>query len=372
MDGLAVELTNACNRGCIHCIRNKADPTEFLPPTLAREVLEQARALGFQNLCLTGGEVALYPHLEEFISLAVDHGFIFHLVTNGYRFDENILPLLLAPKNREHLGGVIFSLDGPTAASHDALRGPGSFQEVIEAATFCKLKHIPLSLKSVITNFNKSQAELTDLALLGAFLGARDHSFIHPYPSPRMIREAVIPSPAELRSIVNWIANSLARAITTQIIVDGYDFRRSALFICPVFYKNVNMDYQGNLILCCNLSHVVKQEGEPSTFDQEWLLDLREAPLQKGVILHFHRCAQLMEARLKDMEELGDLTINPCYWCLRHFGKLEWLRDFPESPWAAGVLAKGGSHADCYGEKAVAGHRFPRPGPGLDRPGQRR
>ena len=38
------------------------------------------------------------------------------------------------------------------------------------------------------------------------------------------------------------------------------------------------------------------------------------------------------------MEQLGDLTLDPCYWCFNHFGKLEWLRDFPESPWSAGVV----------------------------------
>jgi len=345
MDGVAIELTNACNRVCLHCIRNKADPPGFLSLTLALDVLEQARALGFRTICLTGGEVALYPHLEEFLSLVVDHGFVFHLVTNGYRFDKKILPILLSHNNREYLGGVVFSLDGSKPENHDALRGTGSFREVIEAATFCKLKNIPFSLKTVITNFNKSREELTELALLGAFLEARDHSFIHPFPSPRMIMEGVLPSPGELGSIVRWINDSLAKTVPSHIIVDGYDLRRTALFTCPVFYKHVNLDFQGNLILCCNLSHVAKEEGKPSTFGREWLANLKDVPLQQGVVLHFQGCAQLMEARLEDKDKLGDLTINPCYWCLRHFGKLEWLREFPESPWATGVLEKGGSHA---------------------------
>jgi MoaA/NifB/PqqE/SkfB family radical SAM enzyme len=345
MDGLAIELTNACNRLCLHCIRNKADSPEFLTLTLAREILGQARYLGFRTISLTGGEVALYPHLEEFLSLVVDHGFTFHLVSNGYRFDEKILPLLTIPKNREKLGGVIFSLDGSKAETHDALRGPGSFQEVIEAATFCKLKNIPLSIKTVITNFNKSREELTELALLGAFLEAREHNFIHPFPSPRMIKEDILPSPDELRSIIRWISDSLARAITTHILIDGYDFRRAALFTCPVFYKFVNLDFQGNLILCCNLSHVTQGEGIPSSFGREWLADLREVTLSEGIIRHFHGLAQLMEARVKDTDNLEGPTYIPCYWCFKHFGKLDWLRDFPESPWFNGVLEEERSHA---------------------------
>jgi MoaA/NifB/PqqE/SkfB family radical SAM enzyme len=164
VDGLSIELTNVCNRNCLHYFRNKADPPEFLPLPLAREALDQARALGFRTLCLTGGEVALYPPLEEFISLAVDHGFTFSLVTNGHRFRENLLPLLAAPQNRRKLSGVCFSLDGAKAESHDTLRGAGSFREVIEAIALCELKDLPFGLKSVITNFNKE--ELGDLAIL--------------------------------------------------------------------------------------------------------------------------------------------------------------------------------------------------------------
>jgi MoaA/NifB/PqqE/SkfB family radical SAM enzyme len=345
MDGLAIELTNACNRLCLHCLRNKADDPEFLSLTLAREILGQAWRLGIRTISLTGGEVALYPHLEEFISLVVDHGFTFHLVTNGYRFDEKILPVLTTTKNRQKLGGVAFSLDGSTAETHDALRGPGSFREVIEAATFCKLENIPFSIKTVITNFNKSNKELTELALLGAFLEARGHDFIHPFPTPRMIKEDVLPSLEELSRIIRWINESLAKAITTHIAIDGYDFRRAALFTCPVMYKFVNLDFQGNLILCCNLSHVTREEGTPSSFGGEWLADLKEVSLKEGIIRHFRGVAQLVEARLQDMDDLEGPTCIPCYWCLRHFGKLDWLRDFPESPWFNGVIEEEGSHA---------------------------
>jgi pyruvate-formate lyase-activating enzyme len=341
MDGLTLELTNVCNRRCLHCIRNKADPPEFLPLTLVRKVLAQAEDLGFRTVCLTGGEVALYPHLAEVIALVVDCGFSFNLVTNGHRFREKLLPLLSAPKNREKLTEVCLSLDGSRPESHDALRGPGSFREIIEAATLCKLEDLPLSLKSVITNFNKE--ELTDLALLGAALGARDHGFLHPFPAPRLISEGVIPSPQELAQLVQWINDSLAKALKTTITIEGYG-PRTVLFTCANIQHGANLDFQGNLILCCNLSHVVQGEGIPSSFGREWLADLKEVPLREGITRHFHSVAQLMEARLRDMEKLTDLTYNPCFWCFRHFGKLEWLRNFPESPWAEGVLEEAAIH----------------------------
>jgi len=342
MDGLTIELTNACNRRCVHCIRNKADSPEYLPLTLARDVLAQTEALGILTICLTGGEVALYPHLEEILALVVKHGFTYSLVTNGHRFQEKIYPLLSVPRNREKLTAVCFSLDGASADTHEALRGPGSFLEVMEAATVCKLANIPFTLKSFISNFNK--AELTDLAILGANLGAQDHGFLHPFPSPRLIREEVIPSPEELHRIARQVTGSLAQALKPHISLEGYGYG-PVLFTCHNILHSTNMDYQGNLILCCNLSHVTQEEGVPSSFGREWLADLKETSLKEGIIRHFHGVAQLMEARLRDMEELRGPAYIPCYWCLQHFGKLDWLRDFPGSPWFTGVIEEGSRHA---------------------------
>lgn len=343
MDGLSIEITNVCNRRCLHCIRNEADPPEFLSLTLAREVLAQAQALGFRTICLTGGEVALYPHLEGFIALVADGGFTFSLVTNGHRFRERLLPLLSAPQNREKLSAVCFSLDGAKPESHDALRGPGSFREVVEATALCQLKGLPFGLKSVITNFNKD--ELADLALLGATLGAEDHGFLAPFPSPRLIREGAIPPPAEVRRLVQWIAHSLAPALRSKIIIEGHG-PLTGVFTCNNILDCLHLDFQGNLVLCCNLSRITGEEGQPSVFGGEWLGNLQEVPLREGVIRHFHGYAQLIEARLREPGSITDQPFDACYWCFRHFGKLEWLRDFPESPWAAGVLPEEGNHAD--------------------------
>jgi hypothetical protein len=35
----------------------------------------------------------------------------------------------------------------------------------------------------------------------------------------------------------------------------------------------------------------------------------------------------------------------PCYWCFLHFGKLEWLKNYPRSPWAAAVREEDLRHA---------------------------
>jgi MoaA/NifB/PqqE/SkfB family radical SAM enzyme len=333
MFSLCLEPTNLCNRSCLHCLLDKLEPRESISLDLVEKILREARALKIDSIRLTGGEVALYPHLEELIQLIVDYGCRFRLVTNSFRFRERMLPLLTQPKIRRKLDEVCFSLDGARAASHDALRGEGSFKEVMEAAALCRLKEIPMGLKSTVTNFNKG--ELSELALLGAALGAEYHNFIYLLPTPRLIRENIVPSPEELERIILWIVESLAKAVKTRINIDAY-CPPNVVFWCNAFHSPT-VDYQGKLIFCCALSHVT-DDGRPATMGQEFIADLSQVSLSEGIARHFNLLASLIRQRLKDAENLSPLTYIPCYWCLKYFGKLNWLKNYPESPWAAGVL----------------------------------
>ena len=336
MFSLTLEPTNLCNRNCLHCLRDKLEPRESISLELAQRILKEARVLGLDKIHITGGELTLYPDLEELISLIVDDGFRFDLVTNGYLFRERLLPLLAQPKVKKRLDEVCFSLDGATASSHNAIRGGGSFKEVMEAATLCRLKEIPVGFKSIISNLNKN--EITEIALLGGTLGAKEHNFISLLPTPRLIKEAIIPSPEELEKKVFWIMEGLAKTVKTKINIDAY-CPPAVVFWCDAFH-NLSVDHRGNQIFCCTLSHVV-DEGKPSTLGQELIADLKEISLREGIARHFDLLAKLMRQRLNETEGLSKATYIPCYWCYKYFGKLIWLDTYPESPWADGILKDG-------------------------------
>jgi MoaA/NifB/PqqE/SkfB family radical SAM enzyme len=337
MRTLVFEPSNLCNRSCLHCSLDKLEPRESISLNLADSILKQARALGIGLIALTGGEVAFNPLFEEMVRMIVNYGLNFNLVSNGFRFQERMLPLLTQPEIKKKLNGVSFSLDGAREASHDALRGKSSFQEVMEAATLCRLNEIPLSLKTVITNFNKG--ELTELALLGATLGATGHSFIFPSPTPVLIRERIIPDPIELDKLMVWISGSLARTIRTTIYPEAYG--TEVLPTCSVA-KTLNVDFRGNLVFCCDLSSFTG-DGEPAQTGEEIVADLNQVSLGEGVSRHFCLLAKFMTARLKDADNLTSLTRNHCYWCHNYFGKFNWLKNYPESPWAEAVLDVHGS-----------------------------
>jgi MoaA/NifB/PqqE/SkfB family radical SAM enzyme len=329
---IGLEPTNTCNRSCRHCFRNKADAPGSLPLKLADAILAQAESLGFKMVCLTGGEVALYPHLGELLHLIADRGFDFTLVTNGCRFPNYVLPLLLERQIRERLLSVSFSLDGAQAATHDGLRGPKSFGEVLEGMTLCQNHHLPFSLKTVITTAN--QGELTELALLGARLGAREHGFLFPFPTPTLIRAGLLPSPDEVAATFRWLQNNLVGITRHKITLEGHSVE-GVVLNCGHLVDYLNVDYQGNLIFCCALSHTTLGEGVPTSFGSELVADLKEVPLKEAIVRQFYKAAEVVEARLNGGGRNHGITPTPCLWCLQYFGKLEWLKDFPDSPWIA-------------------------------------
>lgn len=336
MRKIGLEPTNQCNRSCRHCIRNKADPPGFLPLETAEAILSQAEPLGFKLVCLTGGEVALYPQLGDLLRLIAARGFDFTLVSNGYRFREKVLPLLLEPEVRERLASVSFSLDGAQAATHDGLRGPKSYREVIEGATLCRNHHLPLSLKTTVTT--KNRGELTELALLGARLGVMEHSFLYPFPTPTFIRDGLLPSPQEMQDTVQWVQDNLVGVTRNKITMEGHSMD-GIILDCGHLVDYLNVDYQGNLIFCCALSHINQGDGVPTSFGRELVADLKEVSLKEGIVRQFRTAAAVMEARLNGGGKSWGLSKTPCLWCFKYFGKLDWLwQGFPDSPWTAWLV----------------------------------
>jgi hypothetical protein len=280
--------------------------------------------------------VALYPHLADLLHLIVGRGFDFTLVTNGCRFPDYVLPLLLEPKLKERLVSVCFSLDGATARTHDGLRGPKSFREVLEGMTLCRNYHLPLSLKSVVTTANRG--ELTELALLGARLGAAEHGFLYPFPTPAFIRDGLLPSPEETQATIRWIQDNLVGITRNKITLEGHSMD-GVILNCGHLVDYLNVDYQGNLIFCCTLSHITQGDGVPTTFGGELLADLKEVPLKEAIVRQFRQAAEVVEAKLNSGGNLHSISKTPCLWCLQYFGKLDWLQDFPDSPWTAWLMA---------------------------------
>ena len=118
-------ILTACNLACRHCYIN---PKEHGTEAISREKLEKWLKL-FQdrkketNVIFLGGEPTMHADLPHAVRLAKKLGYSSVTVdTNGFLFHD-----FLAQITPQDLDFLSFSLDGPTPAINDMLRGKGVF-----------------------------------------------------------------------------------------------------------------------------------------------------------------------------------------------------------------------------------------------------
>jgi radical SAM protein with 4Fe4S-binding SPASM domain len=129
-------LTERCNLRCRHC----AVPEEDSPAGRELDIhawrtfVRRCVQGGLRSLVISGGEALLRPEAVDLAVYAHTLGVQrTTLVTNGLLFRGGI-PVRIAAAQAEYPAfGVHVSIDGATAATHDWMRGPGTFRRTMRA-----------------------------------------------------------------------------------------------------------------------------------------------------------------------------------------------------------------------------------------------
>lgn len=176
MEGLRelwLHLTDRCNMACTHCLF-ASSPTQKteLPLDTALSLAEQALDLGCRLFALTGGEPLVHPHIKTLVqTLLAKNDVHVVMLTNALR----LLPFLdeLRPDpERFHLQ---ISLDG-LREHHDALRGRGAFDVLLQTLEALRLRRISFTLSMCVTARNVR--EMASVAALARRIGAGNLHFM--------------------------------------------------------------------------------------------------------------------------------------------------------------------------------------------------
>ena len=249
MARIVVELTNRCNLRCQHCFEERHAATGDLSMEILEKVLREGKRCGIDHISFTGGEPTIHRQFTDIIHRVCETGYAFSFVSNGVNFPQ-IYPLLLL--YRQSFKGATFSLDGAREETHDRLRGKGSYRRVIEAVSICVVKDIPFSLNMVLTTQNRS--EVSEMVWLAERLGSVGVRFGHLMHTPETAVRKLDLSPHERREVEAEIWALQKSAPIAVAMAPGY-FSESPFFPCaPLELKEFNLDYRGNLTLCCQLS----------------------------------------------------------------------------------------------------------------------
>jgi pyrroloquinoline quinone biosynthesis protein E len=155
LDELDVHVCNGCNVYCSHCsyARPGHSPFEILSVCDYARIIEEAQALGAEDIHLTGGEPTLVNDLAEYISFGTDLGLHLRLISNLKAPDEAMLGTYVDAGLRD----VMTSLDG-MAKEHEERRRGSSWLDVIEKLRILKRLGVRTRINTVVSHQNMESA----------------------------------------------------------------------------------------------------------------------------------------------------------------------------------------------------------------------
>jgi len=154
-----LELTPECNNACPGCGSVYAHQKNA-PPLSVADWCAMVDLLAPMNprLRLSGGEPTLHPQFEEIANYIDAQGIPFTVFTNARWEEPQAMIHFLA--GRGHLEGILVSVHGARAASHEAFTNvPGSFDEAVNNARRAAQAGVRVVTSTVITHQNHREME---------------------------------------------------------------------------------------------------------------------------------------------------------------------------------------------------------------------
>jgi len=148
------EVTQACDLACVHC-RASAQPErhpEELTTAEGKELIDQIASWKVPVFVLTGGDPIKRPDLFELIRYARTVGVRVSLTPSA-------TPLLtrdvVVRLKEAGLARLAVSMDGASAATHDAFRGlSGSFARTLDAVRWANEVDLPVQINTTFSRRN--------------------------------------------------------------------------------------------------------------------------------------------------------------------------------------------------------------------------
>jgi radical SAM protein with 4Fe4S-binding SPASM domain len=169
---LTIAITGACNLSCRHCWVRSGEPgaAGHLPERTVRRLVEEFLALDGEGVRFTGGEPLCHPAWLKLLQFGRSLGLgTVAIQTNGMLFTDELVAAL-RDLDFPHLTLEI-SLDGATAASHDAVRGGGAFAGTLAGLRRLVKGGLGGQVQLFLTEMHHNLPEIPDLLRLADELG---------------------------------------------------------------------------------------------------------------------------------------------------------------------------------------------------------
>jgi MoaA/NifB/PqqE/SkfB family radical SAM enzyme len=251
------QVTNSCNYACRYCIFSSAPQKVAgeLSTEEALRVIDELAAAGFGHLKVTGGEPLLRADLIEILRRAGGRGISWDLSTNGSLLKEETAEAL-----RECGRGMLhLSLDGPSAAINDSIRGANTFFRTLRAVQLAVKAGLKTRIGSVV--FSGNESFLDEMVTLCAKLGVNEVVFSRMEPLGRLAGSTAFQtsfSNQELAEKINAIRpkNGAKIRVTHNFSAPMHDQQEGLEYVhrCPAGRTFIYIDNLGRVSPCTWLS----------------------------------------------------------------------------------------------------------------------
>jgi pyruvate-formate lyase-activating enzyme len=322
---IEVQLTTRCNLRCTHCYVETG--ARDMPLERVEEIAAFAKERGCTHLSFTGGEPTLHPQFARVLRVTADRGLTFALVSNGWGFAD-VIPTIA--RFAAASGQVDFSLDGAEESVHDAVRAPGAFRRVLQAADLCRSHSIAFGFRVALTRRNAAQMEA--MARLARGRGALEITFIPLLPTPRAVAEQLLLPPGDLHRAYSLAQRLQEASAPMKVTLAAGFFSVNGLSPCPTLaWDALFVSADERLSFCCQLAGHACGER-----DTEVVADLRSVSLREAArrMAEARDAFKAAKARDHAAGRLSTLDYFPCWSCLKRFGKVGWMAGMPDNPWS--------------------------------------
>lgn len=260
------ELTLACNLRCEHCgsSAGRALPDE-LPTQRCLDVVGELADLGCEVLSLSGGEPTLRDDWDAIARAGVRRGIRVNMVTNGVYRGRVSREEVVRRAVGAGLCNVAVSIDG-VAATHDAIRGRGTFAESLASVERFARAGMPVTVMTTISR--KNLGELDEVRRIAARAGAASWRVQIAKPMGNLRgRDDFVIAPRDLPPLVHALARMKARGVELRIGDSigyfgphdqllrgrGWDGRRESWQGCQAGLRAVGIEADGGVKGCLSL-----------------------------------------------------------------------------------------------------------------------
>ncbi|MEI6450406.1 MAG: SynChlorMet cassette radical SAM/SPASM protein ScmE [Actinomycetes bacterium] len=160
-----IDVTGRCNLRCAYCYHfaSAADTPDDLPTAVWLRFFAELKRHAVLDVTLSGGEPFIREDLPVLVEGIVAANLRFSILSNGTLVTPELARMLAASGRCDH---VQVSLDGGSAAAHDACRGAGSFERALAGLQALRAAGVPVAVRLTIHRGNVHDLEAAARLLL--------------------------------------------------------------------------------------------------------------------------------------------------------------------------------------------------------------